>query len=124
MINAELYYNVHQNESYIRRDVFMNFFENWFNSMALFILTIPIIILITTAILQYIIKKKLVSVSIVFAGQVILYYGYSCIIQRMKISDVYLDYLLYIAIVTLIFGFVGTFVADGISSLIKRRKCS
>ncbi|NFD54576.1 hypothetical protein FDB72_01865 [Clostridium botulinum] len=100
----------------------MNFFENWFNSMALFVLTIPIIIIITTAILQYLIKKKLQVISIMFIVQVFLYYGYSCIIQRMKISDVYLDYVVYIALVTLIFGFIGTFVGGVISSFVNGKK--
>lgn len=40
----------------------------------------------------------------------------------MRISDVYSDYVAYIAIVTLIFGFIGTFIAGVISSSVNGKK--
>lgn len=85
----------------------MSFYENYFNSMALVIITIPFLIGILSIVLQLIIKNYLKALVMVLILQVILYFGYSCIILHMRIFDVSLDYIGYIAIVTLIFGFIG-----------------
>ncbi|MHC1685258.1 MAG: hypothetical protein AB6733_20355 [Clostridiaceae bacterium] len=98
----------------------MSFYENYFNSMTLFIFTIPTILVILTALLQTIIRNKIIVISIGFILQVILYYGYSCIIVHMKVMDVGLDYIKYITIISLVFGFIGATIGNLIL-LIKRK---
>lgn len=55
----------------------MSFYENFFDSMAFFIITLPIILIILTAILQLLMKNKFIVIVIAFIIQVMLYYGYS-----------------------------------------------
>ena len=98
----------------------MNLYEIFFNSMAFFIITLPLILVIITAILQFLIKNKMKVFIIVFIIQVILYYGYSYILRHMRITDVYLDYVGFITIYTLVFGFIGTIIGNFVLSFLRK----
>ena len=98
----------------------MSFYENFFNSIVFFIITLPLILIIITVVLQLLLKNKIGVIIIVFIVQVILYYGYSCIIIHMRIIDVSSDYVGGIVVLTLVFGFLGTSIGNYILSY--RRK--
>lgn len=90
--------------------------EVFFNSAMVFFITIPTIVFISALILKSFIKSKFWVLGIIFIVQVILYYGYSVVVCHMKIQEVYLDYVGYIIMNTLIFGFLGI----GLSIFLKK----
>lgn len=100
----------------------MSLYENFFNSMLLFIVTIPLLIVIISTILELLIKNRFVVMILVFIMQVILYYGYSCIIVHMRIIDVGLDYIKYIAMGSLIFGFIGSSIGNFLNLYLDSKK--
>ncbi|WP_222644876.1 hypothetical protein, partial [Clostridium botulinum] len=52
--------------------------ENFFNSMLMVLFTIPLLNVIFSIVIQIFIRKKLLTLSILFLGQIVLYYGFSC----------------------------------------------
>ncbi|MBY6798224.1 hypothetical protein HYH85_18665 [Clostridium botulinum] len=91
--------------------------ENFFNSMLMVLFTIPLLNVIFSIVIQIFIRKKLLTLSILFLGQIVLYYGFSCFYCNMNIKDVYLDYVWIIGIYTFLFGLIGTFLGNFILHL-------
>lgn len=96
--------------------------EIFFNSAIVFLITIPGIVLISTLIVKSFIKNKFCVLSIIFVVQVLLYYGYSLVVCHMKIREVYLDYVGFIILNTLIFGSLGLLLSSFLEKKIRMNK--
>lgn len=91
--------------------------ENFFNSMLMVLFTIPLLNIIFSIVIQMFTRKKIITLSILFLGQIVLYYGFSYFYCNMNITDVYLDYVWIIGIYTFLFGLIGTFLGNFILHL-------